>query len=543
MSALSETDTHSRWHIPSAVMIFIISASLFALSLIPILYVAPAVRATGDDLGYGAGVHHAIVHNLGAAGILDAIRSQIISSWHSWQGTWSSIALFCLEPGVWGDSCYPITVAVALCCIVGGTGYFLSVIERTIGISSRWIRWSHILLIGILCIQYMPKVRGGIFWWTSVAHYCIPYGVAMACMGWSIRWLQTGGKRFMTGMALGMSYLGGAGYPAIVLGMCWFFIMFLSSLFRAHYSETTFESSSSYIRKSAALLLPLVLEIAGFIVSAAAPGNKVRGGEDFGFSFTRVAGAVAGCLLEGLTEGLRYFITVRPLILFLLLTAGLIWEYYEPDQADFHVKHPLILAAVCFILSCVVRAPVIYAGVEPSGGVPDSYWFITLVMMTITVTGAVCWCRDRIFRKQTSIDGNRSVELRPVQPDSFNRCRTDWLRKHPGTVSFYLCLVICCLFIRHLIGPTADYTCITFVESGAFSDYKVQMQEWLDLLNDPSIRNVKLPAMNSEQGPFMLMVPLEEDGGFTNTVYEQYYDKESVVCVPGTGSGSTDERE
>ena len=59
------------------------------------------------------------------------------------------------------------------------------------------------------------------------------------------------------------------------------------------------------------------------------------------------------------------------------------------------------------------------------------------------------------------------------------------------------------------------------------------MQEWLDILHDPTIRDAKLPAMNSEQGPYMIMVPLPADNpGFSNYAYEQYFEKDSVVSVP-----------
>lgn len=67
------------------------------------------------------------------------------------------------------------------------------------------------------------KVRRKI-WWTSVAHYMVPYGVTMMCMGWSLRWLESGRFRFLIGDLLGMAYLGGAGYPEVVLAVVWFFL-------------------------------------------------------------------------------------------------------------------------------------------------------------------------------------------------------------------------------------------------------------------------------------------------------------------------------
>lgn len=82
-----------------------------------------------------------------------------------------------------------------------------------------------------------------------------------------------------------------------------------------------------------------------------------------------------------------------------------------------------------------------------------------------------------------------------------------------------------------------NYICVQFAKSGALSDYHVQMEEWLDILEDPSIENAELPAMNDQQGPFMLMVPLADKDAWSSSVYARYYGKESVICVPRKTDG------
>lgn len=595
-------------------MIAVICGILFALSLVPVLQCAPFVRATGDDLGYSAGVHHALESGKGLRGLLSSVGMTVKNTWHSWQGTWSSVALFSLMPGIWGDQWYPITVAVALVCILAGSGYFLSVLcyisgwrirdaSKQKGIIGKAAFRIIFFLTAILLIQYMPNVRCGIFWWTSVAHYCIPYGVVMMCMGWSLRWLETGRRRYMTGMVIGMSYLGGAGYPEVVLGASWFFFLELGVLTgvvkvkpvktdsrfnrnTAIDSEAEKEESGENagenrnrtgrekslrgrndIVRGLWLLLPLVPEMAGFAVSAMAPGNRNRGGESFGFSLSHVGSALAASVKEGFVESLRYFITVRPLILEMLLIAAVTWFSYRPltssgddplsdeDDGGTHpdspgnrtmlsVRHPLFLTAAGFAMICLVRAPVIYAGTDASGGVPDSYWFITLIIMTVCLMEWVCWLRDgRLYR---SFEGKAAGEngKRPRRK-IFGSFPEDGVSegekyrpqngRHGGRriASVFAAVGILCLLLsRHLIGNTVDYTCVNFIRSGALHDYHVQMEEWLDILNDPAVTDAKLPAMNSEQGPFMMMVPLGESGNFSNDVYERYYGKNSVVCVP-----------
>ena len=67
--------------------------------------------------------------------------------------------------------------------------------------------------------------------------------------------------------------------------------------------------------------------------------------------------------------------------------------------------------------------------------------------------------------------------------------------------------------------------------SGQADDYKVQMEERQAILLDDDVSEVKLPAMNSDQGPLMHMEVTEDPEGWTNRVVRDFYRKSSVVEV------------
>lgn len=520
--------------------ISIILGIIFIVSLLPILYVSPYVRATGDDLGYSWTIHNAITGGSGLMGIISEVIEKMVSTWYSWQGTWSSVALFCLQPGIWGEEWYPITVLVALVCILVGTWYFLTVMFQSFGLSSSF-RWIAFFLTSLLLIQYLPSVRSGIFWWTSVAHYCIPYGIVLMCMGWSLRFLKTGKFRFFLGMILGMTYLGGAGYPEIVLGAVFFALVILASLLNLiSYSEPVCEQR----KRSCLLFIPLILELIGFAISAASPGNVNRGGEDFGFSINKVVDTLISCVKQGLLGTVDYFVDVRPLFLILLVIAVFAWEMTGPAKKNplpsrksdekGSIWQPFLFVVLSLAILCLIRTPEIYAATEVSGGIPNSYWMITMTIMTLDVTYCAVWLKRRHLahgKKEQPEPCDSSCSTNKINNDNKKQEENTGKLQHGPFILILVC-VFCLVFSRHLIGNTADYTCITFASSGALADYHEQMEEWLTLLNDPDTTNVELPAMNDDQGPFMLMVPLSESGGFTNSVYENYYGKESVICVP-----------
>lgn len=478
---------------------------LFALSLIPIVVVAPYVRSTGDDLNYSRFVHHTLENGGNIIDVMRTVWEMVQSTWGTWQGTWSSVALFSLQPGIWGNEWYPLTILIALICIVTGTWYLLHSMLRLLGVRGAG-RWSVAFLAAIVMIQYMPNMKCGIFWWTSVAHYIIAYGITMMCMGWSLRWMEAGRTRYLVGMIIGMSYLGGAGYPEVVLGAVWFFLVIVPMMIVGDRARR---------KRALILLIPFALEMNGFAISAVAPGNKNRGGEDFGFSMSRVISTLMGCVADGITGTVQDMVRARLYLPLLVIVAVLVYIYYDRARNALLVRFPGLWTLAGLFIICIIRAPERYAGTEVSGGVPDSYWMVTMVVMILLVSIWTIWCKEHL--------GESADIVRVFR----------WLnRESTALVAVVFCLIVGAVGYRHLVGGTVDYVCIEYARSGQLADYRTQMGEWLELLENPELDSVVLPMMNDQQGPFMLMVPLEEHDNWSNWVYEEYYGKSSVICVP-----------
>lgn len=515
----------------------VISVALFVLTLIPIILIAPFGHATGDDLGYGAHVMQALRDGTGIAGALSNIAGEIVSKWYTWQGTWASIFLFCIEPGVFGERLYTIVplLAVAMFCI--GTGYFLYHFLTRVMRISRSAFVTIFSLLSILAIQYMPYMRGGIFWYTSVAHYLIPYCAAMVSAVFADRFLQTGQNKYLAGMCLLMAYLGGASYPAIVLSLELTLLLILYAAADGRMS-----------RRCLLILLPLALMLAGFAVSAAAPGNKVRGGEGFG---SRGAAGIVMVIVNSIkvcaARGAGYFLRARPLILLLPITFGFAAECAAQENAApdeqmpgeltqggrgvkglprlrAFLQHPVTVAVLCFLIAAGVYAPEVYSAVDVSGGVPDTEYFVTLVMLVVALSYAGCALRRRADRAA------HRAGFATRQQDAY-ACFA--ARQHVLNMSmFFGALVLCAIFGKHLIGGSVDYTCYTFWKSGQLSDYTRQMEEKLSILQSDDTGDVLVPEMNNEQGPFMCMAEIGDPDNFNNVSSAAFYGKRSVTAVP-----------
>lgn len=70
------------------------------------------VYPQGDDFEYGANSHLAWVHGKGVLGAFGGACKTVADAFGSWQGTFSSIFLMALQPGIWGEQYYHLTPAV-----------------------------------------------------------------------------------------------------------------------------------------------------------------------------------------------------------------------------------------------------------------------------------------------------------------------------------------------------------------------------------------------------------------------------------------------
>lgn len=470
------------------------------LTLLPVCYLSFFDYANGDDLKSGAAGAAVIRRGgnpfLAAAGVLRAACRYVREMYIGWQGTWSSEFLFALEPSIWGERVYSITLWIALLCVLGGTAFCFSwLLENRLGLG----RTVTVIVMGfytLIGVQYLWNIKF-LYWWTGVAHYMIPFGAAMVCAALAERRLEIRSRSSGILLVLLMTYLGGAGYPALVMA----FVLVLAAVVRS------LRNSSCGHGRRAVLLLSIFLLLTGFAVSAAAPGNRVRGGEDFGFSAERVLKVLLQAPLCLAADLGALFVRVPLLVPVLLLMVAMIWDNCSVREKPVRAKTLAYTVSGWLVCAAAVHLPELYAGVEVSGGVPDSYFLVNLVLLFIGAVQFGAYLGGRF-----PLNAGAKAHLRR------------------GTMA--VSLVLCLLFSKRIIKGSTDWMLGQYIRSGQLRDYRAQMQERLAILTDPSVQNAVVPEMNPEQGPYMHMALLADPEAFTNAATAAFYGKESVVALP-----------
>lgn len=475
--------------------IAIFTGIVFLVSLIPILYLSGYVHATGDDYGYGARTHQMWLSTHSVWQVLKAAGQTVQHYWIGWQGTWFTIFLMSLQPEVFWDNGYWIVPWIMLALTIFSTLYLTEYVmmQKLRLPKATWISCTLILLLAM--IQYFPSTKSGIFWYNGTAHYIIPYSMALVAIRCCWSFADRKRKKDWIAAFICMALLGGASYlaPLLVLIAVAYLIL----------CEWKTKKHVFY------LCIPVAAELAGLIVSYLAPGNKSRGGEDFGIHGLLIVKTILECFVDGAKQIFLYLFKTPFILLCLVVIAVLLVNAFQKVRPTFDFPYPVIVAVAMFCMYCAMYAPGVYAGVELSGGVPNTIYQVFLMTVFITVIYTVGWMNHHF-------------------------CKDEKMGKIKKAVCGGLLMLALFLILveKGTLKSSTSYQCYDYIVSGQADDYKAQMEERLSLLRNPELKNVELPAMNSDQGPLMHMEVMEDPKEWTNTVVKQFFGKESIIEVP-----------
>lgn len=436
-------------------------------------------------------------HSLTA--LIGAVGKTVRQYYSGWQGTWFSVMMFSLQPEVFSDRAYVVVAFLMLFLWIGSTFYLF---REILAGSMKLDKWAWLLVsvwFLIISIEFIPSTKSAIFWFNGGVHYMLPFAMCQMTAAWLIKYSREYKKHVFFGITVFMALLGGSNYQAA-----------LFVLITACYTI----AAVWVLKKDGRilwLLLPVGMELTGLVFSMKAPGNKVRGGEDFGFSVVRGTKTIASCFLTGIRD-IGTYAEERPLVfagLILLFIIFVVIFTCRKEAVSF--QHPILLLGMLFCLYSAMQAPAIYAGVGVSGGVHNMNFQVFL----LTICGIIMMTAEKIGAK---------IRERAKEKAVFQVKRMVLL---PGIL---VCLVIS-FFCRSNIKASTSFVCLRYIASGEAADYKKQMDLQTRLMEDKQVKDVVVPFINDVQGPLMHMPVTDNPDAWTNSVTAAFYGKNSVRAM------------
>ena len=315
---------------------------LFVASLVPVLLLGRYDRASADDYSYGIFTYHAL-HEGGD--LLKEVWHTATGYYHSWQGTFTALAMMSLAPCIFSEGAYWITPVVMLAALIVGTLKLGdTLIRRCLGGSWRQVATVCIPVL-FLSIQCVKSPLHTFYWWNGSVYYTFTYGMMLLMVERLLALALAGNGRQILGAVIpGILYavlVGGSNYVSNLLGILVGGLFLLWFLFRAR-------------RK-----LPWALLIVGaqgvcFLISALAPGNGVRQDGLVGMGPLE---AIGMSILQAGYDGVDYL--NWPILLTLLALIPVLWGLTQGAKCAF--RWPAAFSLFSFLLFAAQNTPHFYA--------------------------------------------------------------------------------------------------------------------------------------------------------------------------------------
>lgn len=333
---------------------------IYAILLVPILMVSFYAHPVMDDFSYTVAVHHAIENGAGLFAILQTIVERVVDIYIHWQGTYSAVFLFSLQPGVFSPKLYFLTTFL----MIGALTFSTWVLFKTV--QCDWLKRKKTeaiilsIITLIMCIEFIPNKSEAFYWYNGCSYYTLFHCLALTICAFLIRlYFEKNDKKrgvIFGGLILGCVILGGGNYSTALL-----------------MSELLIIITGIFIMKRDKkwhyyLILTIIFLIC-FIISMAAPGNGVR-------AETSAVQSPIRAIIVSLVE--VYFCmgkwTKLPQVIYLIFALPFVAAAAKNCRWEF--KNPLLVMGIAYGLFASLMTPAFYAmSIIGAGRQIDLYYY------------------------------------------------------------------------------------------------------------------------------------------------------------------------
>lgn len=497
---------------------------LFAASLIPVFWLGSYGYPSADDYGFSAYSHiawtgtHSIWQTLKAAG------TTVIERWYGWQGTFSSIFLMALQPGIWGQ--YGLVPLIMIGMLTLSTLFFLYIVMVKICQARPAVFIGTAMLYLIFAVQCMVDKTQGFFWYNGAAHYMLPHSVALFLCGLCIL-LLTEKKKTVLRLILSCLlafFVGGSNYVTALI---------VAVLFVTAFGLLLLGKQG---KKCWLLVLPLLFFAIAFLLNALAPGNAVRQEEML------VRPGVFKSIFQSFYYCVEYVIDTWfswPYLLFVLALLPFLWETVKAFGrcSSFLFRAPLLVVFYCYCALSAMFTPSLFATGDVGGGRIFNIIFLdSMFYVMFSLFYCMGWFYRKLesFRAAEAAEGDTGRKAKSACRDSFGEPVSCFNRE---AVRWYLAGVLFfaaffgAMYMKvnpdHFTTTSAVYSLATG-EASAYGQETTEREALLQEMEESGESEIAIPRLTEH--PYLLFwSDIEEEAGdWKNKSMARYYQKDAI---------------
>lgn len=473
-----------------------IMMGLMVISLLILMYMGLYNHPTGDDYYYAVTTRQVLEETGSILQTFWAAARGVADQYMIWQGTYSAMFFMYLPPNVFGENAYRLVTAGILFLYTTGVFYLFKPFLCRILKGTKYLWCAVSATFVLLTIQTVPFQGESFFWYNGSMYYTGYLSLTFFFFGALSRYLLTSKRYYVPILWFGAVFLAGGNYvsllPAILV------VLLVAAVLLKRRSD-----------KRWVVGLVAVLMLAGLLVSAAAPGNQVRGEGSIG-NMSAVK-AIALSLWQSVSY-LEAWLD-RWWVMTILVLTPLFWKSYK--RISFSFPMPLLVVGLVHGIFCSMSCPTFYAqgSTGPARVVAIVYYgfmLSTLLNYYYLLGYLYRYLSTKAFRNAATKEGFPARKWLPVL----------------GVAGF-------CLLFAVQIGTGKAAECssaqaLRSIAGGELQRYEEEYRERLKVLEDDTIKDVVF--MPYETRPAMIYV-----GDFTpdptnenNVEIAKYFGKDSI---------------
>lgn len=362
----------------------------YGVLMFPLLWISKYNHMCADDYGYGLEPHLVWMESGSIVEVLKSAAQVVTDYYDWWQGTYSSIFLMALQPGIFGEKYYFLGAIFLYVFFHFAIIYLMRTIFVKLFTGDKDVGGIATILLLVLVIQFMDTPVQSFYFYNAGVHYIFMISIVAILVAMQIRTLLAEEKRvlwlYCVAQALLGVILGGGNYITAFL----FILTSLSVFFVAFVKR----------KKECLYCIPgFVMEIIGFIISALAPGNAIRAEGSGGVSPVWAIWLSFKYSLIYIYEHVDVVV-----VLILLLFVPLAWKL--TSKTAFKFPFPLLVIGYTYCLYAAMFAPTCYALGYPGAGRCRNVFVIFLYLYLVLLEFyAVGWLRRKVSVNANQMKG------------------------------------------------------------------------------------------------------------------------------------------
>lgn len=461
---------------------------------IPIVKLSFYTFPSADDFSYGINT----INQPSFIKIIIGALTQVKESYNIWQGTYSAVFLFSLNPAVIGENYYFLTTLIIMIVFLISLSFLLYQLLYKFLKIDKSIFIVVCLYIFIFCIETIIDKTQGLFWWNGASYYMIFFSLELIEIGLLAKRYLLEKKSKYEYFILGVLILiiAGGNYVTalqqiILLGFLNIYLLF--------------------VKKDKSALPLLLLSIIGLGISAIAPGNAVRQKKVTGLGPIT---AIIVSFKSAIKLGYSWFSPIT--LLFLIGIEMLLYSTYNKSK----FKYPLIVLIISYCIFSAQFTPSLYAQSIVGEG----------RLLNITY---ICYILLLVFNIYYFI-GNIRNKL--IEEKALSKTSTE---KILSVVSKYKLIIIGIYFVAILITvhfQKDSYTSYISYRLLKTEEPYIYAKEWKNrykILNNKKIKKVEFEPLTYMPYPISYADFTDDKSHWLNEPAIIIYDKDYIIVKKG----------